>query len=190
MRAVPRSRYLIFGAIAGLGCLADLTTKAWVFGLPQLHGGRILWIWPDVLGLQTSLNEGALFGVGQGRVSLFAILSIAALIGILVWLFVAGAARDWFLTIALGLVTAGILGNLYDRLGLPGLLWEDTGLHALGDPVYAVRDWVLVMIGHWQWPNFNIADPLLVAGATLLAWHAFSANRDQPSVAGGETHVS
>ena len=102
MRAVPLSRYLVFGAIVSVGCIADLTTKAWAFGLPQLRGGRILWIWPNVFGLQTSLNEGALFGVGQGQVSLFAILSIAALIGILVWLFAAGAARNWLLTVALG----------------------------------------------------------------------------------------
>jgi signal peptidase II len=183
MRTVPRSRYLVFGAIASFGCLADLTTKDWAFNLLGMPGGVTLWVWPNIFGLQTSLNKGALFGIGQDQVVLFAILSIAALIGILVWLFAAGAARDWFLTIALGLVTAGILGNLYDRVGLPGLYEND-------EPVYAVRDWVLVMIGPWQWPNFNVADPLLVAGAALLAWHAFSTNRGQPSVAGGETHVS
>jgi len=39
--------------------------------------------------------------------------------------------------------------------------------------VHAVRDWILVMIGNWPWPNFNIADSLLVCGAGLLLWHAF-----------------
>ena len=89
-----------------------------------------MWLWDNVFGLTTSLNEGALFGIGQGRVALFAALSIVALIGILYWLFVAGAAEDLLLTVALGPVTAGILGNLYDRLGLPGLISE-------GEPVYA-----------------------------------------------------
>lgn len=183
MRAVPLSRYLVFGAIVSIGWITDLVTKSWAFGLSQLRGGRILWIWPDVFGLQTSLNEGALFGIGQGQVSLFAILSIAALVGIFVWLFVAGAGRNWLLTVALGMVSAGILGNVYDRLGLPGLRWEYANdLHALNEPVHAVRDWILVMIGPWHWPNFNVADPLLVCGAVLLAWHAFSADRARSGV--------
>ena len=95
-------------------------------------------------------------------------LSIGAAVAILVWLFVAGAARDWLLTIALAFVTAGILGNLYDRLGLPGLV------HA-GQTVHAVRDFILMMIGRWPWPNYNLADSSLVCGAALLLWHALFA---------------
>ncbi len=125
--------------------------------------------------------------MGQGRVVLFAGLSIVVVPCVLYWLFVVGAARDLLLTIALGLVTAGILGNLYDRLGLPGLAWRDPwivgGLHQVGDPVYAVRDWLLVMIGKWPWPTFNIADSLLVCGAVLLASHAFGVSpKDQQQI--------
>ncbi|MCX7426878.1 MAG: signal peptidase II [Planctomycetia bacterium] len=182
MRAVPLNRYFIYGAIACAGCLTDLATKRWIFGKLGMPGGRTLWLWEGVFGLQTSLNQGALFGMGQGRVAVFAILSIAAMVGVLVWLFVAGAARDRLLTVALGCVTAGILGNLYDRLGLPGLNWTFANqFHALGEPVYAVRDWILVMIGPWRWPNFNIADPLLVLGAGLLAWHAFRTHKAEES---------
>ena len=47
-------------------------------------------------------------------------------------------------------------------------------MHTPGDPVYAVRDWIHVMIGTWPWPTFNIADSLLVCGAILLVWHAFA----------------
>jgi signal peptidase II len=43
----------------------------------------------------------------------------------------------------------------------------------VGDPVHAVRDWILVMIGSFHWPNFNLADSMLVCGAILLVWHAF-----------------
>ncbi|MBN2216299.1 MAG: signal peptidase II [Pirellulales bacterium] len=175
MRAVPVSRYLVFLTLATLGCLADLVTKHWAFD--KLHMppfGQIEWLWDGVFGFQTSLNEGALFGLGQGWSPLFVVLAGVALVALVVWLFVFGAARDWLLTVALGAVTAGVLGNLYDRLGLPGLTWSYANeLHAIGDPVYAVRDWILVMIGPWHWPNFNVADSLLVCGAALLAWHAF-----------------
>ena len=82
----------------------------------------------------------------------------------------------------LGCVTAGILGNLYDRLGLPGLRWIANPPHHAGDPVHAVRDWILVMIGPWHWPNFNVADSLLVCGA-LLVWHSFTLKPKPPQPA-------
>ena len=185
MRAVPANRYYVFCSIAVIGCLLDLATKSWVFNWLKMPGGRTEWLIDDVVGFQTSLNEGALFGMGQGMVSLFALMSIVALIGILAWLFVAGAARDWTLTIALGSVTAGTLGNLYDRLGWPGLKWNFANqLHGLGDPVHAVRDWILVMIGDWPWPTFNIADAMLVTGAALLFLHAFRAESGNKTAAG------
>jgi len=175
MRAVPANRYLAFFSIASLGCLADLATKHWIFDkLGSPPSGKISWIIDGVFGFQTSLNEGALFGMGQGWITLFIALSCVALVALLVWLFGLGAARDWLLTVALGCVSAGVLGNLYDRLGLPGLKWRYASpLHAVGEPVHAVRDWILVRFGQWDWPNFNIADSLLVCGAILLAWHAY-----------------
>ncbi|MBN2024629.1 MAG: signal peptidase II [Pirellulales bacterium] len=173
MKAVPRSRYVLFGLIAGGGCLVDLVTKHWAFARLGMPGGPTHWLVADVFGLQTSLNEGALFGMGQGRVLWFAALAVVALLGVLAWLFLAGAARDRFLTVTLACVSAGILGNLYDRLALPGLYWNYASpWHELGEPVFAVRDWILVMIGPWHWPNFNVADSLLVCGAVLLALHA------------------
>jgi signal peptidase II len=132
-----------------------------------------LWLWRNVFAFQTSLNEGGLFGVGQGMTRLFALLSVVAAVAILYWLFAAGAARYWLLTIALGIVAGGIFGNLYDRLGLPGLVWNSFHPgHLAGEPVYAVRDFILVMIGRWPWPNFNLADVSLDSGAALLLWHA------------------
>jgi signal peptidase II len=172
--AVPRSRYVLYFSLAGVGCLLDLVTKQLVFNWLGMPGQQpAWWLIDDVVGIQTSLNEGALFGFGQGMVPVFSMLSIAAAAGIVTWLFWYGAARDRLLTAALGLVTAGILGNLYDRLGLPGLIWNYANqLHNAGDPVYAVRDWILVMIGRWPWPTFNLADSMLVCGAALLIWHA------------------
>ncbi len=174
MRAVPLNRYVVYIAIAALGCSADLASKSWVFAALGSPPSPTRWLWENVVGLQTSLNQGALFGMGQGKVGLFSLLSLAALAGIVVWLFAFSAARDRFLTIALGCVSAGILGNLYDRFGLPGLRWKYAAAdHAIGDPVYAVRDWILVRFGSWDWPNFNVADSMLVCGAMLLVWHAY-----------------
>jgi signal peptidase II len=176
MTAVPSNRYLVFGGIAVVGCAVDLLTKRWIFdclGMP--HQRESLWLVDEVFGFTTSLNEGALFGFGQGQGVVFSTLSLVAAVGILYWLFVAGAANDLLLTIALASVTAGIFGNLYDRLGLPGLMWG-------GEKVFAVRDWLHFKIDrfNFDWPIFNVADSLLVCGAGLLVWHAL---RSTPSVA-------
>jgi signal peptidase II len=179
MRSIPVSRHVLFWSLAALGLAADLGTKAWMFSRRDLLAGQISWIWPNHVGFQLSLNQGALFGMGQGNVWLFAACSIAAAIVIPVWLFYFGGARDRALTIVLGCILGGVLGNLYDRVGMPGLEWDDSLEHLNYNQnppgrVYAVRDFVLLARqwppqSRWDvWPNFNLADSLLVCGAVVL----------------------
>ncbi len=174
MKAVPTNRYLAYFSIVVCALLADLATKSLMFswlGMPSV--GRIHWVWQDWAGFQTSLNRGALFGLGQGYSWVFALLSVAAVLAILFWLYVARAAHDWMMTIVLAAITAGILGNLYDRLGLHGLTRQLPP--GVGEREYAVRDWILIQANEaWRWPNFNIADSLLVCGAAALLWHAYA----------------
>ena len=110
-------------------------------------------------------------------------LSLLAGGGIVYWLFVVGEARDLWLCVALALVSAGICGNLYDRLGLPGIFANvPAGAAVQPQRIYAVRDWILFMYGEYRWPNFNIADSLLVCGAgILLAQFCFAGRRGSPS---------
>jgi signal peptidase II len=159
--------------IALTGCALDLGTKRWIFdrlGMPDPR--RRISLIDGILSLETSLNEGALFGIGQGQRLLFVALSLVAVVGIVIWLFHLRAAHDGFLTAALGLITGGILGNLWDRLGVPGLVWH-YGMR-VDEPVYAVRDWIHFKIENLiDWPVFNIADSMLVVGVALLMWHTF-----------------
>jgi lipoprotein signal peptidase len=101
------------------------------------------------------VNNGALFGLGQDANGLFALVSVAAALAILCWSVLPTGARDRFLAVALGLILAGTLGNLYDRIVFGG-----------------VRDFL-----HWNylvdWPVFNLADCCLVCGAFLLLVQAF-----------------
>jgi signal peptidase II len=158
----------LFTVLAVTGCVADLATKQLIFqwrGLPRPNNEW--WLWEPYVGIETAVNIGALFGMGSGYGHVFAVLSVLAALGIVVWLFRYGAASDLWLTCALSLVMGGIFGNLYDRLGLwwgPGMPLEwKTG----------VRDWILFRFGNFTWPNFNIADSLLVCGAFMLMLHAF-----------------
>ncbi|MFT5525708.1 MAG: signal peptidase II [Pirellulaceae bacterium] len=164
---VPVSRYLLYSLVTIFGCAADLLSKYWVFqwrGMPRARNEW--WIIEGYIGIETSLNPGALFGLGKGYGLIFAGLSVLAIAGICYWLFVRKAGNDLLLTFTLSLVSGGIIGNLYDRLGLwksPDGIWHSE-----------VRDWILFRWGEHTWPNFNIADSLLVIGAMLLVFHAFT----------------
>jgi len=108
-QAVPLSRYVVFILLAVGLCAVDLATKRWMFdwlGMPMERPGP-WWVWKDIAGFQTSLNPGALFGMGQGFWPLFAAMSVVAALGIVAWLFIGGAASDWLLTIAMGIMTGG-----------------------------------------------------------------------------------
>ncbi len=102
-----------FWLVAVLGLSLDLWSKWWAF--QRYHQGGHEVIIPRVLEFQTMFNKGALFGIGQGQTTLFLIASMLAL-GLVLWMFVRGAARRWFLQIALGAILAGALGNMYDRV--------------------------------------------------------------------------
>jgi lipoprotein signal peptidase len=104
------------------------------------------------------VNQGALFGLGNQYAHLanimFAAVSILAAVAIAYWSSRASTGRDLFLCIALGLILAGTLGNLYDRVVFSG-----------------VRDFLYFY--KIEWPVFNLADCCLVCGAFLLLAQAF-----------------
>ncbi len=162
-------RWLSFVFVAALGTAVDLWTKQWVFSWRGLPGQMPpWWLIEPYVGIETAVNPGALFGMGAGWGALFAGLSVLAALAILVWLGKFRAIDSWWLVIALGCVLGGILGNLYDRLGL----WNPPSEM----PIWSsgVRDWILFQYSTaYVWPNFNIADSLLVTGAIMLALHSF-----------------
>ena len=173
-----------FLSLALIAATADLVSK-WVLfsrlGMPGQSAPIVLV--PGMLTLETNLNEGALFGMGQGMGTVFAAVSFAAIAGIL-WMVGRSETRaDRWLLSALALITGGIIGNLWDRLGLPGLAWH-APLARLGQPVLAVRDWIHFRLeGIIDWPIFNLADTWLVIGAGLLLLATWRAGPAQASPA-------
>lgn len=176
---LPPSRYVLFFGLLISGLAADLITKAWAFNSyfdverarEQRFAQDVAFWWIEgVFGVQTSTNPGALFGLGAGYSFVFAIFSVVALTGIVGWLFFFRAAHDRWLTVALGLVSGGILGNMYDRTGLGAK--PDYPEHIRDN----VRDWILFRLEGVPlfdpWPNFNIADSVLVVGAVMLFIHS------------------
>ncbi len=171
---------LLFAAFFSLGLLADLESKRLLFanlGRPgeylrfeKPEQESVYWLVEGFFGFQTALNEGAMFGIGQGQVVVLAVLSVVALLSILLFLLFSAARESRFLSSTLGLILAGVVGNLYDRFGWHDLTWNYPPAR-IGEPVFAVRDWILFRFGSFTWPNFNIADSLLVCGAILLSYY-------------------
>ena len=165
----PTRGWFPYAAIAVLAAALDLATKWYLFarlGMPGERPGIV--VVPGVLSFETNLNEGALFGMGQGLGIVFASISLAAIAGILFMVARPATRSDGWLLVALGLITGGILGNLFDRLGLPGLRWH-APWERRGERVLAVRDWIHFRLeGLIDWPIFNLADSWLVIGAGLL----------------------
>lgn len=169
----------MFLAIVVAAAAADLLSKQWIFARLGMPGeSPALGIVPGILCLETNLNEGALFGMGQGMGVVFATVSVAAIIGILALVSRPSTRNDRSILLALGLIVGGIIGNLYDRLGLPGLTWH-APLAREGDPVLAVRDWIhFTLPGVIDWPIFNLADSWLVIGAMMLLALSFLESKE------------
>jgi len=147
----PLSAHLIFWLIAIFGFCADILTKKAVFDWFSKEGIREFVIIKGFFNIVTAYNPGAAFGIASGQRTLLITTSVVALI-VVVGYFLFGKITQKLIYISLGLLTAGICGNLYDRVN---------------DGV--VRDFIDVI--YWpgkHWPAFNIADSMLCVAVGLL----------------------
>ncbi len=103
--------------VAVVGLVLDLWTKHWAFSVldPNPDPSASMVIIPHVMAFRRSLNAGALFGLGKGLTPIFIAASFLAL-GFVIFLFKHSGRDRRSLHLALGLVLAGALGNLYDRI--------------------------------------------------------------------------
>jgi signal peptidase II len=141
-----RPRWLLFLGLAAAVVIVDQATKAWLTGL--LEPGERLSVIGDLVRLVHGQNDGAIFGLFQDQALLFGIVSLGV-VGLIVW-YHGSSGRNTLLSIALGLLLGGAIGNALDRFRLG----------------YVV-DWVDIGIGDVRFYTFNVADSA-VTGAVLL----------------------
>lgn len=148
-RAV-RARAVTLLIVVALVCWGiDQVTKAMAVAWldpadpPRLLGG--------LLTLRLVRNPGAAFSLGENYTIVFTILSAVVLIFILTVLVRRVAHTGW--AVALGLLTAGILGNLTDRVFRPPSTFHG---HVVD----------FVQLPHWA--IFNVADTCVVTAAVLI----------------------
>lgn len=132
---------------------------------------------PHLLELKLVLNPGAVFGLGAGGRWFFAAFTVVA-IGFAVFMFAKWTKpRHTLVHVALGLIVAGGLGNLYDRLAYACV--RDF-LH----PLYSLH----FPGGRPVWPYIsNIADAFLLAGIGVLMVFLWRTPQGRPEPDPGAT---
>ncbi len=158
---------VIFLFIATSACILDQVTKVLVFSsvvkedyepIFSAFGGFFL--------IEHAHNTGAVFGIGQGMNSAFALVSVLFLVIMIPFFFVHYLPTKGTILAAIvgGLAYGGVAGNFVDRI-----LFS------------AVRDFITV----GPWPTFNIADSCICIGVAYFAWRVLF-DKDIPQGANNE----
>lgn len=151
--AAPRgAHWLAFVGIAAVIAVLDQMTKVWL--VTTVAPGEVRQVAGDAIRLIFTRNSGALFGLFRDNALVFGAVSLVV-VGLIV-LYHARSGRSRYLSIALGLLLGGALGNMTDRLRLG----------------YVV-DFVDVGIGDLRWYTFNLADAAISAAIVMLVAAAF-----------------
>ena len=153
--------------------LVDQASKAWA--VRALRLGQTKTLISNFLVFEYAENPGIAFGRLQeggafGRWLLIA-LATAAAIAVLYYFFRTPRSDDRMLS-ACALLLAGIVGNLTDRVRLGFVI-----------------DFILVYLGPYRWPNFNVADASICAGALLLAFDMIFNSRSQSQKQNPESRI-
>ncbi len=176
---------------AAAGCGLDLVSKSLAFAriadvpvvieradVVRVGPGRLGALIPrhqpvvvldGILEFTLVLNPGAVFGIGAGKRWFFIIFTGAAIVFALALFIKWTTARQRWTHFAIGLVLAGGLGNLYDRVVF-GCVRDF--LHPLPAMVLPFG-WSWPWGGREVWPYVsNVADALLIVGIAIMIGHA------------------
>src|SRR5882672_11900009 len=166
MLSFPRENFrsplalICFGLTAIAGVCLDLWTKDYAFDHLAIYrgttvvGSQVKPVVPGWLEITVTTNQGAVFGLGAGQRVLFVSVSLAAIL-FLTYLF-ANSGRQRFYQFILGMLLAGVLGNLYDRVVFG---YVRDMIHAL--PRWGIFPWI-----------FNVADVMLCSGVGLMVLYS------------------
>ena len=150
--------WLVFGLIAAVVVIADQATKAWVessfeLAAPSAPPGSPHAPTPiigDLVRIARTWNDGGIFGLFGSSAPILGLASLVV-IGVIVWIEATSGVKSPLLTVALGLLVGGAIGNLIDRLRVGHVIdWVDTGLGSL------------------RFYTFNVADSAISIAVVLL----------------------
>ncbi|MEO1146560.1 MAG: signal peptidase II [Cyanobacteria bacterium J06638_22] len=131
-----RLRNLWFWTVALLGIVIDQYTKLLTVRYFELGESRP--IWEGIFHLTYVLNEGAAFGVLEGRTALLRSLSLIASLGLVIFA-IASRLTRWE-QIGFGLILAGAFGNGIDRFLNDGSVVDFFHFILINFPVFNFAD--------------------------------------------------
>ncbi len=135
-------------AVVGVILLADLLTKKYAWEYLDAYGYKDD-IVPGLFNLVMVRNEGAGFGIFQGKTVALTVVTFIVVIALAIYLIFALKESEW-LRVSLVFIIGGGIGNIVDRI-------------ALG----YVRDFI--QFAFWEdFPSFNVADSFVTIGAFML----------------------
>ncbi|MFL6060891.1 MAG: signal peptidase II [Marmoricola sp.] len=138
--------------VALIAWAVDLGSKILV--VHQLTGHAPVDVVGSLLRLNLTRNAGAAFSTGTSVTPVITVFAIVALVAVLI---LARRTGDLVWAWAMGLLLAGIGGNLTDRL------FRDPG---------PLRGHVVDFLELPHWPVFNVADVCITAAAVLIVVQA------------------
>jgi signal peptidase II len=147
--SAPNGRHIrLFAVVCVIAYVVDVVTK--ILAVATLRDRGPVEVVPGALNLTYTTNAGAAFGLATG---LTIVLSLVALVVVIVVIRMAARLRDPVWAVALGLLLAGALGNLTDRV------FRDPGV---------LRGHVVDFLELPSWPIFNVADICITTAAALV----------------------
>ncbi|WP_151736001.1 signal peptidase II [Paenibacillus tengchongensis] len=139
---------MVYYLIALIVFLLDQGTKYLI--ATRLELGEQIPVIGDFFIITSHRNTGAAFGILEGQIWFFVIITVIVVAGI-VWYLNKSMGSRKLLPTALGLVLGGAVGNFLDRI-LAG----------------EVVDFLMFNFGSYTFPIFNIADSCIVIGVALI----------------------
>ena len=145
----------LFFVVAFIGAGLDLWTKHLAF--KHIQSYEEVTIIDGFFSYGRTTNPGVVFGLGAGAKKIWLAVSVIA-VPVILAIFYTVKKRPWILTISLGMILAGTIGNMYDRV------FTD---------LQEVRDFIKFIYwtpwkGRAVWPLFNLADAFICVGVLLL----------------------
>jgi len=150
----PDARWTRWLLLSAAVVALDLATKAWVSAVFTPGEGRDV---TTFLRMVLVYNTGAAFSflADAGGWQRWFFTAITVVISAAIVVMLRRQRANPVVSAALALVLGGALGNLWDRL-------------TLGHVV----DFVLLHVGRYSWPAFNVADSAITIGVAVLVWES------------------
>jgi signal peptidase II len=154
-----RRRWVLFVGLAAVVVLLDQATKLWVDAsfdvasraIPAGQPGGPTEVIGDLLRIAKTYNDGAIFGLFEAVAPIMAALSLLVIGGITWFEWRHGAAAGTLVTVGLGLLLGGAIGNLIDRVRIGQVI-----------------DFVDMGMGDARWYAWNISDAAVFVGILVL----------------------